>query len=92
MSKGESSISILSGDTTTVDLWYPPTQTRAIEREGCIEIIYKEVSRVTYTIHPSPDPEERVFKITFSCKDGKWHKSERIYGHIRSATGESYEF
>jgi len=37
-------------------------------------------------------PQERVFKIVYSCVNGKWNKSDRIYGNIISAQDEGYEF
>jgi hypothetical protein len=59
-----------------------------------IEIIYKETlnSNYTYTINFTPQPETRVFKIVYSCVDGKWNKSERIYGEIVPAQEEYYNF
>jgi hypothetical protein len=81
-------------DTTTVTLntWGTPERIQVKEYPDRIEMIYKETSMLTYTIHPSPPPEERVFKIIFSCKDGKWNKSEPIYGEIIPAQEEYYEF
>lgn len=55
-----------------------------------IEIIYKETRRVT--IYPEQPDGARVFKVIFSCIDGKWDESERIYGDVLPATDESYEF
>ena len=59
-----------------------------------IEIIYKETlnSNYCYTIYPTPQPETRIFKIIYSCVDGKWNKSERIYGEIVPAQEEYYNF
>lgn len=57
-----------------------------------IEFLYKEISNVSYSILPPRPPEQRVFKIIFSCKDGKWHKSEKIYGEIIPASDEEYIF
>ena len=36
--------------------------------------------------------QPNVFKIVFSCIDGKWNKSDRIYGKIIPPSEESYEF
>ena len=47
---------------------------------------------ITLTIYPSPPPEERIFKIVFSVVDGKWNKSERVYGKIVEAQKEEYTF
>ena len=81
-----------TGSVTTSGFWSAPIRVDIIEFWDKIEMIYKEVSNFTYTIYPSPPPEERIFKIVFSCKDGKWHKSERIYGKIVPARDESWEF
>lgn len=83
-----------STDTSFSNQWSTPQRIQVIELQDSIEIIYKETSNVIYThsVYPSTDPEERIFKIIFSCKGGKWHKSDRIYGEIVSSTKESYEF
>lgn len=59
-----------------------------------IEMIYKETlnSNYTPTIHLTPIFQERIFKIVYSCVDGKWNKSERIYGEIVPAQEEYYDF
>jgi hypothetical protein len=59
-----------------------------------IEIIYKETlsSNCTYTINFTSPPKERIFKIVYSCVDGKWNKSEPIYGNIIPAQEEYYDF
>lgn len=50
-----------------------------------LEFTYKEHSMLSH-IQP------KVYKIVFSCKDGQWHKSEKIYGRIIPAQDEHYEF
>lgn len=80
------------GSTTQSNNWNTPFRVDVIEKSDCIEFVYKEVSMMTYTVYPSTPPEERVFKIVFSCKDGKWHKSDRIYGNIIPSQDEYYEF
>lgn len=58
-----------------------------------IELVYIQHSNMTYTgfeLQLQPDP--RIFKIIYSCKDGKWHKSKRIFGKYISAKDETYEF
>lgn len=57
-----------------------------------IEMIFKQTSMFTYTVYPGLPPEERVFKIVYSCVDGKWHKSEPIFGKIIPSQSEYYEF
>ena len=79
-------------DITQFKPWSEPTLIKSEEVGNTIEFTYKETSLISYTVHPSLLPEQRVFKIVFSCKDGKWHKSEPIYGTIIPATEESYEF
>ena len=84
-----------SGTTTsTVNYWSDPVQVSTHEYPDRIEMIYKRTSLATYTIDISPaaSAEEEVFKIIFSCKNGKWHKSDPIYGTIISHQEESYEF
>lgn len=81
-----------SGIVTTSLLWSNPIRVDVFEGSDCIEMIYKQTSMCTLTMYPSPPPQERVFKIVYSCVDGKWHKSERIYGKIIPAQEEQYEF
>ena len=59
-----------------------------------IEMIYKETLNTNYTstIYLTPNFQERIFKIVYSCVDGKWNKSERIYGKIVPAQEEYYDF
>lgn len=73
-------------------LWSDPIRVEVNELQDSIEMVYRQTSMITYTIHPSPPPQERVFKIVYSCVDGKWHKSDRIYGKLVPAQGEYYEF
>ena len=58
-----------------------------IVKENSIELVYKEVS-----IWNGLD--NRVYKIVYSCLDGKWHKSDRIYGEIipEQVIEETYKF
>jgi len=62
------------------------------EFEDRIEVIYTERSDIIYTTYPPIYPERRVYKIIYSCIDGKWNKSDKIYGEIIPAQKESYEF
>ena len=81
-----------TSSTTSWNPWNSPERVAIIEYHDKIEMVYKETSMITLTIHPSPPPEVRVFKIVFSCIDGKWNKSEKIYGKIISQQKERYEF
>ena len=76
--------------TAYINTWSAPTRLEVIELNDSIEMIYEETSLVTLTIYPSPSPplQKRYFKIVFSCVDGKWNKSERIYG--RKVEKEEY--
>lgn len=84
--------SISSGGTTIGNTWSLPERMEVLEYPDRIEFIYKQTSLISYTSFPTPPPEVRVFKIVFSCVDGKWHKSEPIFGKIVPAQNESYEF
>jgi hypothetical protein len=80
------------GQFTTMNTWSTPQRVDVIEYADCIEFIYKETSMLIFTIYPPPPPEERVFKIVYSCVDGKLNKSEKIYGKIIPSQKEYYEF
>jgi hypothetical protein len=54
-----------------------------------IEIIYKTKSMIC--CYPLPTPY-KIYKIVYSCIDGKWNKSEPIYGKIIPAQEEYFEF
>lgn len=69
-----------TGANTAGYMWSHPTRLEVNELNDSIEMIYEETSLVTLTIYPSPPLVKRYFKIVFSCLDGKWNKSERIYG------------
>lgn len=77
---------------TMGSLWSHPERVSVQEYEDRIEMVYKVTSMVTYTIYPAPPPEVKIFKIIFSCVDGKWNKSEPIYGKIIPSQEENYEF
>ena len=83
---------IFSTSTAMINTWGEPFRIDTIENGDTIEIIYKEASNTTHTIHFNTPPKDRVFKIIFSCIDGKWNKSEPIYGEIEQATEETYNF
>jgi hypothetical protein len=78
--------------TAFINQYSTPIRIDVIENNNFIEFIYKETSNITLSVYPPREPEQRVFKIVFSCKDGKWHKSDRIYGEIVEAQSESYIF
>jgi len=80
------------GTSVTIDSWGWPERLEVNEYDDQIEMVYKETSNMVYTVFPARPQEVRVFKIIFSVVDGKWNKSERIYGKIIPKSKESYEF
>ncbi len=81
-----------STSTAGINTWSFPIRMDIIENNDSIEMIYKETSTMQLAIYPPISPQERIFKIIFSCVDGKWNKSERIYGEIIPSSEESYRF
>jgi aromatic ring-opening dioxygenase LigB subunit len=81
-----------SGTTSILNTWSNPERVEVNEVGETIEMIYKQTSMLTYTVYPSPPPEVRVFKIVYSCVDGKWNKSEPIFGKIIPLQDEYFEF
>jgi hypothetical protein len=88
------SLSISATGTTSatiqLNIWEDPIFIKAQEVGDSIEILYKQQSRITYNY--TGEIPSRVFKIVYSCKKGKWHKSEPVYGIIIPASEEIYEF
>ncbi len=81
-----------SSQVYTFENWSTPERVEVNEYPDRIEMIYKQISMITYTVYPPLPPDTRVFKIIYSCVDGKWHKSEPIIGTIVHKRDESYEF
>jgi len=81
-----------TGTTYSINKYSTPFKIEVREESDCIEFIYKEVSQICYLTYPAIEAGERVFKIVFSCKDGKWNKSDRIYGEIVPSSDEQYVF
>lgn len=80
-----------SGNTSNLNTWSNPERMEVNEVGETIEMVYKQTPMITYTAYPSL-PEVRVFKIVYSCVDGKWNKSEPIFGKIIPPQDEYYEF
>jgi len=78
--------------STSISLWSMPERIDVVELNDKVEFIYKEKSNSLSVGYPTIPPWERVFKIVFSCVDGKWNKSERIYGTIVPPQSEGYKF
>lgn len=74
--------------------WYSNEAERVdvLEIGETIEMVYIETSNIQLAVHPPRPPERKVFKIVYSCVDGKWNKSEKIYGNIMPALKETYIF
>jgi hypothetical protein len=70
--------------------WSEPYRYKVDVYDDRIEMIY--IQYTCYSYSPSPPCERRVYKIIYSCVDGKWNVSEPIYGKIIPATEETYEF
>lgn len=56
-----------------------------------IEMIYKHTNSISNLGSLSPS-QITVFKIIFSCIDGKWNKSQPIYGKVIPEQKEYYQF
>lgn len=65
--------------------WFSPEFVSILEKSESIEIIYKQKTKISSF-------SDRLFKVIYSCVDGKWNKSERIYGKIIPASKEYYSF
>lgn len=81
----ETSTSTMSG----LNEWGSPELIQTNECAESIEMIYKQHSNMSNNFGTLPP---RTFKIVFSCKDGKWNKSEPIFGKIVPAQNEYYDF
>jgi hypothetical protein len=80
---------LLSASTTTfINQCDEATLVETNVLEDSIEMIYEETSNIISSVYPSLTPEKIHFKIVFSCVNGKWNKSERIYG--KKIEGFSY--
>lgn len=73
-----------------LNMFSSPVRIDVIENADMITFVYKEHKLLNYTA--SNHQDTRVFKIVFSAINGKWNKSERIYGEIIPATPEQYIF
>lgn len=73
-------------------LWSTPNRIEVREAGESIEFIYKQTYMISNGLLWEQKLQERVFKIVYSCKDGKWNKSEPIFGKIIPQQQEYYEF
>ena len=93
---GRSGFGMVGSTSLTLNQWGEPERIDVYEIGDSIEMIYVEESKIAPTTLSFPfkvsGSTKRVFKIVYSCVDGKWNKSERIYGNIIPAQKEYYEF
>jgi len=83
----------ISTSTYTMDPWNTPERVEVIENADNIEMIYHQFSKIQHAnMFGTMPADKRIFKIIYSCVDGKWNKSEPIYGKIIPAQKECYEF
>lgn len=85
--KSETQQGTTTNTVSPIDLWNTPKRVEVNEYPDRIEMIYKQTSMISFK-----SPEERAFKIVYSCVDGKWNKSEPIFGKVIPAQDEYYEF
>lgn len=78
--------------TTLGGLYSRPERIDVLEVGESIHMVYMETSQIQLAVFPPRPPEKRVFKIVYSCVDGKWNISDRIYGKIMPPLKESYIF
>jgi hypothetical protein len=81
-----------TGDLTTLDMWNPMMFVEAKEVGETVEMIYTQTSTFSRTGGIYPYHDERAVKIIFSCVDGRWNKSQHIYGSIIPAQDEYFDF
>ena len=81
-----------TGTFTSAGMWNLPIFKEVNEVGETIEMIYTQTSSFSRTGGLPPYHDERAVKIIYSCVDGKWNKSEPIYGKIIPAQDEYFEF
>jgi hypothetical protein len=74
--------------------WSEPHLVDVDEGENYLALTYTQ-SKVScfytgYSATHSDVGSRRVYKIIYSCRGGKWHKSDKIYGRIVPPTEETY--
>ena len=92
-SNGISLLGITStGTFTSAGMWNTMVFKEVNEVGETIEMIYTQTSSFSRTGGLPPYHDERAVKIVFSCVDGKWNKSEPIFGKIIPSQDEYFEF
>ena len=80
--------------SANINTWSTPELLETRECQESIEMVYKQTSNISYGIHSfmNSHDTERIYKIVYSCVEGKWHKSEPIFGKIVPAQDAYYDF
>jgi len=83
-----------TGDATfsTAGMWNTMIFEEVNEVGETIEMIYTQTSQYSRTGGLPPYHDTRAVKIVYSCIDGKWNKSDPIYGKIIQQRDEYFEF
>jgi hypothetical protein len=81
-----------TGTFTSAGMWNPMILKETNEVGESIEMIYTQTSMYSRTGGLPLYHDKRAVKIIYSCVDGKWNKSEPIYGKIIPAQDEYFEF
>ena len=83
----------MTGTTANFNQWSNASFIRSQVVGESVEFIYSQYQLVTFSTGFYNLPAEtRVFKIVFSCVNGKWNVSEPIYGKVIPAQEEDYDF
>ena len=77
---------------TSLNYWNEMILQEVKEVGESIEVIYTQQLCYTMLGGFPPYSDKRAVKIIYSCIDGKWNKSNPIYGKIIPAKDEYYEF
>lgn len=94
-SVGESGVTVeqVPGDISYSTVYHSqPELISTFVKKDSIELIYKQEVEPIFATFLKMNMNPIVYKVIYSCKNGKWHESERIYGEIIPATEEYYEF
>jgi hypothetical protein len=64
------------------------------EKTDSIELIYRQYEKynISNGIEQLPAQVPIIYKIVYSVVNGKWNKSEPIYGKFVPAQKETYQF
>ena len=83
------------GNTGTVntDGFGYPCLIDTIVKQDSIELVYRRDPLFSYTVSEHvAQPDPKIFKVIYSCKNKKWHQSERIEGSFVGVKDETYQF